>query len=94
MSLPVNSINTGFVGPFAALSLPFASFVTLSGSGANFASVGAVKLLIDETAAPGFSMSIDMVTAEADLAQVPEPGTFVLASGALVGLGLLRRRKA
>lgn len=63
--------------------LAFSDFHILSGSGADFSNVGAIKFIIDGTNSPDADLSINSITTG-----VPEPATFLLILYGLMGLGL------
>jgi hypothetical protein len=62
--------------------LDFSQFSVLSGSGANFGNVGAIKFIIDGTNYPDTDLSIGSIATG-----VPEPATFVFMLYGLMGLG-------
>lgn len=68
--------------------VPFAAFSTLSGAGADFTNVGAIKLVIDGAGYPDTDVSIDYFATG-----VPEPSTVALAAVALFGAALVARRR-
>ncbi len=69
--------------------LPFASFATLSGTGADFMDVGVIELMIDGQIG-GTDVEIDFLQA---ITEVPEPATLTLLASSLFGLFVIRRRK-
>lgn len=78
-------------GIFAAQShtLTFASFTTQSGSGADFANVGAIEMFID----PQFAAT-DLTLDFIESTFVPEPSSMLLAAIGFVGLiAAVRRRR-
>lgn len=73
---------------FAYMWFPFTNFTVLAGSGANFANVGAVSLLVDGTGFPATDVGLSIFIAQ----QVPEPASAVLWLLGAGGLALGRRR--
>jgi len=88
-SLTMQTINTAFLGPFIEIEFPFAAFVATQGAGANLANIGAIELSINGNNAPGLDLAFDFLEARS----IPEPATLLLVGAALVGAGLLRRRR-
>jgi hypothetical protein len=73
--------------PPLGLVLAFASFTVVSGAGADFTNVGAVRLAINGSASAGLDLEIGPVETVA----APDPATGLLFAGGLFGLGLTRR---
>jgi hypothetical protein len=69
--------------------LDFSQFSALSGSGAAFGNVGAIKFIIDGANYPDADLSINSITTG-----VPEPSTYTLLLSGLMSLGfhVYRRR--
>lgn len=80
--------TVGAGGDTGAKYVPFAAFSTLSGGGADFTNVGAIKLVIDGTGYPDTDVSIDYFATG-----VPEPSTLALAGVALFGAVFMARRR-
>lgn len=82
-------------GIFAPTSLDylFGSFVTQSGTGADFTAVTGLELHISPNF-PATDLQIDFIeTTFVPPPGVPEPSTYVLGAMGLLGLGLFLRRK-
>jgi hypothetical protein len=80
-------------GPAQTLGIAFAS-LTATGSGADFADVGAISLLIDGSSQPQLDISLGAFSTSAVV--VPEPETFVqlsLGLAVLAGMRVSRRRR-
>jgi len=76
---------------FALMPVPFSSFATGGGSGANFANVGAIVLEVDGTGHPGTDVAFDFfITASA----IPEPSTAALWLLGAAGFAAHRRRRS
>lgn len=71
---------------FTPVFLPFTSFATTSGSGANFASINYVRLTINGPL--GTDVLVDLITANS-----PEPLTLSLLGAGLLAIAGLARRK-
>lgn len=76
-------------GSFLDYVIPFSSFSTLLGGGANFSSVGAIQFTVDGTTRSATDIGVDFVLAESG---VPEPAALVLLGSGLVALALVRRK--
>ena len=82
-------------GIFAPVALPFLfdDFLVLSGTGADFTAIVGLRIIIDP-AFPATDLQIDFIeTTFTPPSGVPEPSTLVMAAFALVGFGLLLRKK-
>lgn len=72
--------------------VPFTAFGVVSGSGADFASIGALSFLIDGSNSPSLDAQIDFITT---VRSVPEPGSLALGMiGAGASVLLVRRKRA
>ena len=75
-------------------TIPFASFTTGGGTGANFNSAGAIVLIVDATASPGADVTLDLVELDStqDFGDLPNTYGTSLPGGArhsiLTGLRL------
>lgn len=83
---------------FQTYLLPFTSFTTTSGTGANFANIGAIEIELGTrsgVAVPGLDLAIDIVNVEGDVAPtaVSEPATLALVGLGSVLVGIFRRKK-
>lgn len=84
---------------FLSYTLPFSAFTVTSGTGANFASIGAIEVEVGRrlgTPVAGLDLAFDIITVEGDLVPVavPEPSTLLMAGTAIVmGIGHTWRRR-
>lgn len=89
-SYTFNTPGTGFAVPYTNYLIPMSSFVSMSGTGANFAGITAATLFIDGQNQPGVDVQIRNYAAM----PTPEPATFGMIGAGLIGLAVFRRRKA
>jgi len=74
----------------AIITMPFANFVSQSGSGADFTNIGAISLVVNGALYGGTDMMLDNVETTNP---VPEPSTFALLALGIAGVLFSAKRK-
>lgn len=77
--------------PLEILTILFTDFVP-TGSGADFANIGALELLIDGSAVSALDLELGFIQTLGTI-PVPEPSTSVLLLGGLLGIACTKRRR-
>jgi hypothetical protein len=91
-SFTLNTPALGFAVPYTDYLVLMSSFVTQSGTGADFTNITAATLLIDGTSPT--SAGVDLQVKNLMATPAPEPASIGLMAAGLAGLYFRRRRKA